>query len=217
MLAKTFALFVKDFQLDFRQRFALGSIILYVIAAIFIIYLAFREVTAEEWVVLYWIVVLFTSVNAVLKAFTQEGDKRNLYYYTIIEPMPMILAKLTYNFLLLLILAFFTTIIFSVFTTFPIVSTAYFGLTVILACLGIATNFSFISTIAAKTRNKSTMMMILSFPVIIPLLLPVVQLSLKTLDQVSWKSIREDFYLLIAIDLLILGISLVIWPLLWRE
>lgn len=211
------ALLKKDFQLDLRQRFALGSIILYVFASVFIIYLAFREISDQVWVILFWIVFLFAAVNAVLKSFSQEGAKRNLYYYTIADPIAVISSKILYNFLVLLGIAILTGGLFSLFTRFPIISVGYFILTILLACIGIAANFSFISSIAYKTRNQSTMMMVLSFPVIIPLLLPVIQVTLKTLEVTSWSRVQGEFYLLIAIDLIILALAFIIWPYLWRE
>lgn len=217
MSSQFYALLRKDFQLDLRQRFALGSIILYVFASVFIIYLAFREISDQVWVILFWIVFLFTAVNAVLKSFSQEGAKRNLYYYTIADPIAVISSKILYNFLVLLGIAILTGGLFSLFTRFPIISVGYFILTILLACLGIAANFSFISSIAYKTRNQSTMMMVLSFPVIIPLLLPVIQVTVKTLEVTSWSRVQGEFYLLIAIDLIILALAFIIWPYLWRE
>ena len=217
MIAQFYALLRKDFQLDLRQRFALGSIILYVFASVFIIYLAFRDISDQLWIILFWIVFLFASVNAVLKSFLQEGAKRHLYYYTVADPLAVISAKLLYNFLVLLGVAFLTILLFTVFTDLPVRSIGYFGLTVVLGCLGISANFSFTSSIAFKTRNQSTMMMVLSFPVIIPLLLPVIQISIKTLEEVSWNQLQSDFFLLMGIDLIIIAMAYLIWPFLWRE
>jgi heme exporter protein B len=217
MLSQFFTLLKKDFQLDLRQRFALGGIILYVFAAVFIIYLAFREISSQTWVILYWIVFLFAAVNAVLKSFSHEGAKRNIYYYTLADPLAVISSKILYNFLVLLGIAVLTGCLFSLFTSFPVLSVGYFVLAVILGCIGIAANFSFISSIAYKTRNQSTMMMVLSFPVVIPLLLPVIQVSVKTLEVTSWSRLQGDFYLLIATDLIILALAYIIWPFLWRE
>ena len=71
MIGQIVHLLRKDIQLDLRQRFGLGSIFLYVFAALFVVYLAFGEMEGRTWVTLFWIVVLFASVNAVLKSFAQ--------------------------------------------------------------------------------------------------------------------------------------------------
>ncbi|MBK8503951.1 MAG: hypothetical protein IPL46_18125 [Saprospiraceae bacterium] len=107
-------------------------------------------------------------------------------------------------------------LLFSLLTTYPIEENGFFMLALLLGALGIAANFTFVSAIAKHTRNKSTMMMILSLPVIIPLLLPLVRLSIKCLGPATWAMIQSDVTLLISVDLLIVGLALVLFPFLWR-
>ena len=211
------ALLSKDIQLDFRQMFGLGGIFLYVFAAAFIIYLSFGEVIGKTWVALYWIVVLFASVNAVLRSTTQEGNQRRIYYYTITDPVSVSLAKLIYNFLVLLIISLLCLLLFVVFNGYPIISSGYFFLGLLCGTVGIAANFTLISQIASYGKNSNTLMMVLSLPVIIPLLLPVIRLSIKSLEQVSWSQVQTDVTLLGAIDLLIVGVAILLFPFIWRS
>ncbi|MDH3648667.1 MAG: heme exporter protein CcmB [Saprospiraceae bacterium] len=217
MFRQSLALFKKDIHLDLRQRFGLGGILLYVFSASFIIYLTFGEMTPEEWIVLFWIVILFASVNAVLKSFAQEAKKRQLYYYTLCDPYAAIFSKMLYNFCVLVIITAVTWSLFSIVSPNPILTHQYFFLAAGLACAGIAANFTFVSAIAYRTRNQSTMMMVLSLPVIIPLLLPVIKISLKTLNDVSWRETKGDFSLLLSIDLLIVALIVFLFPYIWRE
>ncbi|MBK8503950.1 MAG: hypothetical protein IPL46_18120 [Saprospiraceae bacterium] len=94
MLSQLKALIYKDLLLDFRQLFGLGGIFLYVFSSFFIVFLTFGEVVGATWITLFWIVVLFGSVNAVLKSFAQEDDSRNIYYYTLTDPVAIVLSKL---------------------------------------------------------------------------------------------------------------------------
>ena len=210
-------LFSKDLQLDFRQVFGLGGIFLYVFAASFIIYLAFGEVLGETWVALYWIVVLFASVNAVLRSTTQEGTQRRIYYYTITDPVSASLAKLAYNMIILMIISGLCLLLFVVFNGFPILTKGYFFLGLILGIIGIAANFTLISQIASYGKNSNTLMMVLSLPVIIPLLLPLIRLSIKSLEKVSWSQVQSDFTILLAIDFLIIGVVTLLFPYIWRS
>lgn len=210
------ALFLKDLLLDFRQLFGLGGVFLYVFSSFFIVYLTFGEVDGTAWITLFWIVVLFGSVNAVLKSFTQENDRRNIYYFLVSDPIAVMLSKLFYNTLLVMIISGLSLILFSLLTSFPIVENGYFALALILGCIGIAGNFTFVSAIANHTKNKNTMMMILSLPVIIPLILPLVRLSTTCLINADWAMVKGDFTLLLSVDLLIIGVSLVLFPFLWR-
>ncbi len=172
--------------------------------------------SGQAWITLFWIVVLFGSVNAVLKSFAQEDDSRNIYYFTISDPLSIMLSKLFYNTLLILVISGLSLLLFSLLTVYPIVENTFFLLAVVLGSLGIASNFTFVSAIANHTRNKSTMMMILSLPVIIPLLLPLIRLSVKCLAPATWAMVKSDVTMLVSVDLLIIGLSLVLFPFLWR-
>ncbi|MCB0687489.1 MAG: heme exporter protein CcmB [Saprospiraceae bacterium] len=216
MIKQLKALIYKDLLLDFRQLFGLGGVFLYVFASFFIVFLSFGEVEGQAWITLYWIVVLFGAVNAVLKSFTQEDEKRNIYYFLVTDPVAVMLSKLVYNSVLVLFIALLSLILFSLLTSYPIVTNGYFLLSLLLGSVGIAGNFTFVSAIANHTRNKNTMMMILSLPVIIPLLLPLIKVSIKCLAVVDWSVVKNDFTMLISVDLLILGISLILFPFLWR-
>ena len=210
------ALLHKDFLLDFRQKFGVGGIFLYVFSSFFIVFLSFGDVGGQAWVTLYWIVVLFGSVNAVLKSFAQEDDRRRIYYFILTDPISVMFSKLIYNTMVILMIATLSLFLFSLLTEYPIVEHGFFFLALLLGSFGIAANFTFVSAIANHTRNKSTMMMILSLPVIIPLLLPLIRLSIKALAPATWAMVQGDFTMLFAVDLLIVGISVLLFPFLWK-
>jgi len=216
MIEQIKALFAKDLLLDTRQRFGLGGIFLYVFSSFFIVYLSFGEVGGKEWVTLFWIVVLFGSVNAVLKSFAQEDDSRRIYYYTICDPTAVMVSKLIYNTVIIWFISCLSLLLFSLLTTYPILETGFFLLALFLGSLGIAANFTFVSALANHTRNKSTMMMVLSLPVIIPLLLPLIRLSIKCLGPATWSMVKSDVTMLGSIDLLIIGMALSLFPFLWK-
>ncbi len=206
----------KDLKLDLRQQFGLSGILLYVIGSVFIVYMVFGELDGRSWVALFWIVILFCSVNAVLKSHTQEDDTRSLYYYTLSDALTQGAAKLIYNVLLLSIIAGLTGTVFVLIMESPFVSPGYFIMALLMGVVGIAANFTFVAKIASLTRNQSTMMMILSIPVIIPLLLPLIRLSLKSLGPLTWNMAKSDLTILLAIDLLIIGLVLLLIPYLSR-
>ncbi len=208
MLAQIILLFKKDIQLDLRQQFGVGGILLYVLASVFIIYMAFVEIEGHTWMVLYWIIVLFSAVNAVLKSYAQEGQGRRIYYYTLCSPLAFMGSKLLYNLILVVVICVLTALVFSLIMGYPVLSTAYFSLAILLGSIGIATNFTFISAIASQADSKNTMMMILGLPVIIPLLLPIVRLSIKSLGPVTFSMVKSDIMILCGVDLIIIAMAL---------
>ena len=97
----------KEFLLEFRQGYALGGIFLYVFSMIFVVYIASVKVPAPVWNVLFWLIMLFASINAVVKSFVAESGSRQLYYYQLAPPALILLSKILYNTLLFLFYYFF--------------------------------------------------------------------------------------------------------------
>jgi len=212
----------KEITLEFRQKYAISGILLYIFSTIFVVYISAARAEGATWIVLFWIIILFTSVNTVTKSFIQESGNRQLYYYTLTNPVAVLLSKMIYNTLLLLILSFLALGIFSLVLGNPIQNIQFFFLVLFLGSLGFAITFTFISAISSKADNSATLMAILGFPVIIPILMILVRLSEKTFN-VSVNSLFKNeevmqyVYTLISIDVLLCGVSLLLFPYLWRD
>jgi len=117
----------KEITLEFRQKYAISGILLYIFSTIFVVYMGTASRTEPPiWIVLFFIIVLFTSVNAVAKSFVQESGNRQLYYYSIANPIAIILSKMIYNTLLLLFLSFLALGVFSLIMGYPILDSMLF-------------------------------------------------------------------------------------------
>ncbi len=102
MLFKEISVLVgKEIALEWRQKYALNGIILYLTSTIFICYLSFglhlNQISPPTWNALFWIIILFTSVNAVAKSFIQEKSGAWIYLYTLASPAGLITSKIIYN------------------------------------------------------------------------------------------------------------------------
>ncbi len=207
----------KEFTLEWRQKYAISGIFLYVFSTIFIVYTASIKVEKPVWNILFWIIVLFASVNAIVKSFTQESGNRQLYYYQIANPTAILLSKVIYNSILLFTLSILSFLVFSFVAGNQVRDVEMFFLVLWLGSLGFAVTFTFVSAIAGQTDNSSTMMAILSFPLVIPILLLLLKLSANALGMINDTSIDNDILILLAIDLILLGLGLVLFPFLWRD
>ena len=75
MISEIKALFYKDLQLELKQKYAINSIVLYVLSTVFIAYLAYEgEIDSKSWNVLFWIILLFAAVNATSKSFCSRAS-----------------------------------------------------------------------------------------------------------------------------------------------
>lgn len=217
ILKETIFLIQKELTLEWRQKYAISGILLYVLSTIFIVYLSTIKVEPPVWNPIFWIIVLFASVNAVAKSFVQESSARQLYYYQLVNPTAIILSKIIYNTLLLLFLSVLSFMVFGLVAGNPVKDYFQFYLALFLGSVGFAIVFTFISAIASKANNSGTLMAILGFPLIIPILMTLVKMSANALRLINDTSIDKDIMILVAIDLILLGLAFVLFPFLWRD
>lgn len=194
---------------------------LYLIGSIFICYLSFQVkrgvLNPITWNALFWIIILFSAINAIAKSFSIEKEGRLLYYYQLCRPEAMIIAKTLYGFLLLLFLGFAGLGFYSLVLGNPIQDLGLYSLGLFIAILGFSVILTLVSAIASKAQNNGTLMAILSFPVLIPLLLLAIKLSKNAMDGLDWSVSLDEIYTLLAIDAIVMAISYILFPFLWRN
>jgi heme exporter protein B len=217
MLHQFLTLLRKEFLLEFRQRYAISGIVLYVFSMIFVVYVASIKVTPPVWNILFWLIVLFASINAVVKSFVQESGARQLYYYQLTNPTMLLLAKIVYNTLLLLVLSSLSFVIYSVVAGNPVKDLFLFSIVLLLGSFGFSIAFTFIASIAAKANNSATLMAILSFPIILPILMTLMRLSAIALRLIQDTSYLRDITNLLAIDTILITLTFVLFPYVWRD
>jgi len=211
------ALFKKDVLLEIRQQHSFYGVLLYVASTIFILYLSMGQPEGDAWKGLFWITQLFISVNAVAKSFLQEGRGRLLYFYSIAGARDFILSKLLFNALLMLIMSAVSLFLFMLMLGNPMANPMLF---VGISCFGgisLSLVFTFISAIAARAQQSAALMAILGFPLIIPQLLLLNRLSTIAFADVLQRGLGSIILLLTGLDLLLILLSVILFPFLWKD
>ena len=211
------ALVIKDIVLEWRSRYALNSILLYVVSTVFVCYQAFKSVDTFVWNALFWIILLFASITAMGKSFSQETQHRYLYYYALTNPKAIIIAKICYNTLVMLLISVIAFAVYGTIFNNPIGDLPLYILAVVLGSISFSTVFTMVAGISAKTGNNHAIMAILSFPVIIPLLIVLIKLSHNALEGLDRASSYGEIVVLFAINVITIAISLLLFPYLWRD
>jgi heme exporter protein B len=207
----------KEITLEWRQKYAIGGILLYVASTIFIVYISFIRVQPNVWNVMFWIIALFASVNAVVKSFIQESGARQLYYYQLANPTAILMSKIIYNICLLLLINILTYGLFSFVTENPVKLPEQFWLALLLGSTGFGITFTFVSAISAKANNSATLMAILSFPIVLPTLLSLVKFTANALGLITDTATYKDVIILLSIDAILLSLAFILFPYIWRD
>lgn len=221
MLKEISALIIKDFRLEWRNKYALNGILLYVFCTIFICYIAFKVKSSglqpETWNTVFWIIMIFSAVNSIVKTFIQEPQERFYYYFQTCSPLSVIISKVLYNIALMLLLSGLAFIFYSMVLGNPLADILLFVLILILGSFSFSIALSLISGIASKTGNASTLMVILGFPVIIPILLILIKLSEYALTGIENTEISDSILQLLGINLILGSLTYLLFPYLWRS
>lgn len=216
-MKRIFQLIKKDIAVDWRQQNPITGILLYLASTIFASFMAFQGfVNVEVWNALFWIILLFTSMNAISKSFIQE-ERRTHYYFFLSKPSEIIIAKLGYSFVYLVILSFISLIIYSTLLGNPIQNFPLFTANLLLGGLGLSSAFTMVSAIAFRTSNRSIMMAVLGFPVIIPILVLSISNSSKILEGYIWIQIQGNMVTLFSVDVIIIALTFILFPFIWKS
>ncbi|MFL5731100.1 MAG: heme exporter protein CcmB [Cytophagaceae bacterium] len=221
LYSETIALIRKEILLEWRQRFALNGILLYLGSIVFICYLSLgvktNGLSPIVWNALFWIILLFTSVNAVAKSFMQEKASRLFYYYSITSAKSVIISKIIYNAGLMLLLSLIGFLFYSLVLGNPVKDQSLFLMNIVLGAIGFSCTFTMVSGIASKAGGNATLMAILSFPIILPLLLLLIKISKNAMDGLNRGSSWDEVIMLLAINVMITALSYILFPYLWRS
>jgi heme exporter protein B len=214
-------LLYKEVILEWRERYAFNGILLYVVSTVMVCYLSFQvkqsALNPPTWNALFWIILLFSATNAVAKSFQQERQGRLLYYYTLASPEAIILAKIIYNTLLISFISCLTLIVYSVLLENPVQDIPLFIVGLLLGSMGLAGTLTLVAGIASKAENNATLMAVLSFPIVVPLLLMLIKLSRNALDGLDTGSSYDEIGVLFALDVMVITLSYLLFPYLWRS
>lgn len=218
MYIRILALLKKDILLELRQKHTFYGILLYIAASIFVLYLSIDKPDANTWNGLFWVILLFVCVNAVAKSFLQENKGRMLYFYSIASPVEFIIAKMMYNILLMAFMSLLTLLLFAAFLTNPLSNFLWFTGIVLLGGSSISIVFTLMSAIAAKAQQNAALIAILGFPVILPQLLLLMRLSKAAFAEIFKQgAVMQLSALVIGLDVLVIAMSVILFPYLWKE
>ncbi len=208
----------KEFTLEWRHKYALGGVLLYLVSMVFVAYLAFDGlIPVQTWNALFWLIMLFAAMNAILKSFVQEAESRQLYYYTLMAATDFMAAKILYNTLLMMGLGVAGLLIFVAFMGNPMAAPGLFLGNLLLGMLGFAAVLSLISAIASRAKNNFTLMAVLGFPLVLPLLLLLIRVSRAGIQGPPFAGVSTDLLLVVLILVISLSLSMLLFPYIWRH
>ncbi len=211
----------RDLRIEWRKRHQFGAVLLYALSTIFVCYLSFeRVIELSTWNALFWIIVLFATFNTVSRNFEDLSVAGRSYLHQLASPQAIILGKMLYNALVLAVIVGASALFYGLFIgSGPPVDARVdkLILALLLAVVGLSSSLTLIGAIASKGNGHSGLVAVLGLPVVLPLLTLLVRFSHGALKGHSWSHDLHYLLALLALDVLVIALSFILFPYIWRD
>lgn len=218
---KAFSLFIKDWKSELRTRYAINALAMFILVTISVILFSIGQEKISEYLTggLLWVVIFFSAMSGLSRAFVSEEERgTTLTLQLIASPSNIFSGKLIFNvllvFLMNLVIAF---LFFILFESFVIKSIGLFWLSFLLGNLGIAVSSTIIAAIISKANSKGTLYPVLSFPILLPLILTLLELTKFAIDGETIGDSYVELFVLISYDVIMLTASYLLFDFIWKE
>lgn len=220
-LASTFAVVVKDIRSEFRTRYAMNALLMFVVTSVVTILFALHEdeVSPEILSGMFWVVIFFTAMSGLSRIFVSEEERGTAMTLQLVASSSAVyFGKLIFNCGLTLILSSSVTILYLVvFPAFFIQSVLIFVATVFLGSLGFAAAATIIAAIITKAQAKGTLYTVLSFPILVPLLVTVIKATALAIQGEIFLNAIGLFQIMVGYLLAVIGFSYLLFDFIWKD
>ncbi len=218
---KAIALFKKDWQSELRTRYAINALAMFILVTISVILFSIGQEKISSYLTggLLWVVIFFSAMSGLSRAFVSEEERgTNLTLHLLAKPSTIYSGKLLFNIVLVYIMNFAIVIIYSLlFDSFSIQNVWLFILATSFGSFGIAVSSTIIAAIISKASAKGTLYPVLAFPILLPLILILLELTKFSIDGKSIAESYVELAVLICYDVIMLTASYMLFDFIWKD
>ena len=218
------AVFLKDLRTEWRTRVALNALLLFAFAVLVLVGYAVgpTRLTLEDRPVvnsvLLWIVLFFSAMTGLSRAFVNEEETGTAAALRLTAPPASVfLGKLLSNLALLAVVMTVVVPLFLALMSFGIAAPGLFLAVLALGGVGIAAASTFIAAIVSKTAAKGALFAVLATPLLLPPLVAAVTGTRIAATEPDLAAGLDVVRLLFAYDGLMVTASFLLFDAVWRE
>lgn len=218
---KSYWLFHKDLASELRTRYAINALVMFILVTISVILFSIGQEKITEYLAggLLWVVIFFSAMSGLSRAFVSEEERGTVMTLQLIaSPNTIFSGKLLFNMILVfamnIVISFLYTILFDAFL---IKNWALFLLSFLLGNIGIASSSTIIAAIISKAGSKGTLYPVLSFPVMLPLILILLELTKFSMDGMPIADAYVELTVLVCYDVIITTASFLLFDFIWKD
>lgn len=215
------AVFKKDLLSEFRTRYVVTAILLFVLTTItMIVFSAGAEKFSNGLASgLIWIIMFFSAMTGLSKSFVSEEERNTILFLKLSTSSTAVyFGKLIFNVILNLTINTIAILLFFIFMdSVDILNFNIFIATHILGSIGIASASTIISAIIAKASARGAIFPVLSFPVLLPLIILGSESTRMALDGMDLSDAMNNLQMMFAYSGVLISASYILFDQVWEE
>jgi heme exporter protein B len=222
LTAKALAVWRKDIRSEFRTRYAINAILLFGVTTLVVVSFAVGQssLPPEVYSALFWIIIFFSAMSGLAHVFVREEESKTATVLRLTaDTTPVYLGKLGYNLVLLALLQVIIAPLFLVLTDVSLSDPVLFIVIIIIGSIGLAGATTLIAAIISKASVKGALFAVLSFPILLPLLIGVINGTTKAFSENSegFSAASSELQLLVSYAVVMITASLLLFEYVWEE
>lgn len=221
MISVLRAVLEKEFLLEYRTRYGINTILLFVVVSVSLVVFSVSAelLTSELTSALFWNTAFFAALSALQRGFVSEVERGTMLFLKLSATSTAIfLGKLIYNFLLSLLVNLAIAVLYLGLLSLSVENPAIFLTTLLLGSASIAMVLTLISAVVANTTARGGLFAVLSFvPLLIPIFMTVRATRIATQEDAPFVRAETELQILAAYTLVMFFVSLMLYEFIWEE
>lgn len=215
------ALVKKDLIDEYRTRYAVTSMALFALTALVMVSFSTGMFILDAGLhaAFLWIIIFFSAMSSLARSFIKEEEQGTAKALKMSAPAEIIyFGKLIYNLFILIVLI---TVIYPLYVFFMNPPSGGNNFVILLflvlgaSCLAGATTL--LAAMVSRAGSKNTLLPILAFPVLLPVLLTSIRGTAVALNGISFSAVSSDLIFLLSFLVIIVTASLMLFPFVWED
>jgi heme exporter protein B len=184
--SRAWAVCAKDAAQELRRRVAIASIFFFAATALALVSYAVGpfglpgDARARLDASLLWIILFFSAATGLPRAFVREEETgTGIGLRKVASGIVVLAGKTLFNFLLFLAIAALAVPVFALLLEWRVSSPSGLALVVLLGGWGLSVVSTFLSALVARAGQRNVLFVVVSFPLLVPLLLPAISATIQ--------------------------------------
>lgn len=177
-------MFAKEWRCELRTKVALNTLGLFAVTTLVVASVSLGPLGVSKaqgsalLPVLLWLILLFSVAAGLPRAFVQEEESQTATALRLsATPSALFCGKLLYSLTLVVALEALITPIYVTIMNLEVKSPGLLVASLAAGGYGLAAGSTLVAAIIAQARSKGTLFSVLSFPILLPLLILVIELT----------------------------------------